>query len=184
VFHNAYGPDKPWFYDARQSGGGCLIDLGIHLVDLAFWMAGENDAKPARITGRLFANGAPFVRDGAAVEDHAVVQIDLTNGTAIRLACSWNVSAGCDAEIGATFYGTRGAVSMRNENGSFYDFTAERFEKTSRQTLAAPPDAWGGRAAVDWTRRLARGSRFDPSIGALEDVARVLDAAYALEPSQ
>jgi len=23
VFHNAYGPDKPWFYDVRQSGGGC-----------------------------------------------------------------------------------------------------------------------------------------------------------------
>jgi predicted dehydrogenase len=33
VFHNAYGPDKPWFYDARLAGGGCLLDLGIHLVD-------------------------------------------------------------------------------------------------------------------------------------------------------
>jgi len=38
VFHNAYGPDKPWFYDPALSGGGCVIDLGIHLVDLALWM--------------------------------------------------------------------------------------------------------------------------------------------------
>ena len=37
VFHNAYGPDKPWFYDAVLSGGGCVIDLGSHLVDLALW---------------------------------------------------------------------------------------------------------------------------------------------------
>ena len=35
VFHNAYGPDKPWFYDRARSGGGCVTDLGIHLVDLA-----------------------------------------------------------------------------------------------------------------------------------------------------
>src|SRR5690606_35925284 len=38
VFHNAYGPDKAWFYDYNLAGGGCAIDLGIHLVDLAFWI--------------------------------------------------------------------------------------------------------------------------------------------------
>src|SRR4051812_17209597 len=26
MFHNAYGPDKPWFYDEKLSGGGCVID--------------------------------------------------------------------------------------------------------------------------------------------------------------
>ncbi|HLL45827.1 MAG TPA: Gfo/Idh/MocA family oxidoreductase, partial [Longimicrobiaceae bacterium] len=38
VFHNAYGPDKPWFYDRSLSGGGCVMDLGVHLVDLALWV--------------------------------------------------------------------------------------------------------------------------------------------------
>ena len=176
VFHNAYGPDKPWFYDAAESGGGCLIDLGIHLVDLGLWMFG--DVRAYNVRGQLFVNGRPFVRDGRAVEDHAIAHIELEDGAVIRVACSWNLSAGCDAEIGATFYGTRGAVAMRNENGSFYDFTAERFEKTSRVTLASPPDAWGGRAAVEWTRRLARDARFDESIASLEEVARVLDSIY------
>jgi len=37
VFHNAYGPDKRWFYDPALSGGGCVMDLGVHLVDLALW---------------------------------------------------------------------------------------------------------------------------------------------------
>jgi predicted dehydrogenase len=178
VFHNAYGPDKPWFYDARQSGGGCLIDLGIHLVDLAFWLVGD-DAPAHRVNGCLFANGKPYVRDGHAVEDHAIAQIELANSVLLRLACSWNLPAGRDAEIEATFYGTRGAVSMHNENGSFFDFTAERFEKTSRTTLASPPDAWGGRAAVAWTRQLAQGRGFDASVASIERVAHVLDEIYA-----
>jgi predicted dehydrogenase len=37
LFHNAYGPDKAWFYNRKLSGGGCVVDLGIHLVDLALW---------------------------------------------------------------------------------------------------------------------------------------------------
>ena len=37
VFHNAYGPDKAWFYDPALSGGGCVMDLGVHLADLALW---------------------------------------------------------------------------------------------------------------------------------------------------
>jgi len=53
VFHNAYGPDKEWFYDPRLSGGGCVIDLGIHLVDLALWTLGFPRVENA--TSRLFA---------------------------------------------------------------------------------------------------------------------------------
>ncbi len=45
VFHNAYGPDKPWFYDRAELGGGCVIDLGVHLVDLALWVLGGDRAR-------------------------------------------------------------------------------------------------------------------------------------------
>jgi hypothetical protein len=64
-------------------------------------------------------------------------------------------------------------------NGSFYDFTVERFRGTARETLASPPDAWSGRAAVAWAERLARGARFDPDAAGLVRVAEVLDAVYA-----
>ena len=36
TFHNAWGPDKPWFHDPRLSGGGCVVDLGVHLGKPAF----------------------------------------------------------------------------------------------------------------------------------------------------
>jgi hypothetical protein len=63
-------------------------------------------------------------------------------------------------------------------NGSFYDFTAERYHGTTTETLINPPEAWGGRAAVAWAERLAMGERFDPASQELVESARVLDMVY------
>src|SRR5204863_423465 len=145
VFHNAYGPGKPWFYDPRQSGGGCVIDLGVHLVDLALWTLGFPPV--AGVDATLLAGGRPVTPDG--VEDYA--SASFRAGVAdVRLACSWNLHAGREAVIGAAFYGTKGGAALRNVAGSFYDFTAERFDGTQAIRLADPPDEWGGRAAAAW----------------------------------
>jgi predicted dehydrogenase len=175
VFHNAYGPDKPWFYDLQLSGGGCVIDLGIHLVDLALWVLDFPVVDAA--TSRLFSGGAPL-EPGTRVEDYATARLDLANGGVVQLACSWNLPAGRDAVIGASFFGTTGGAAMHNVNGSFHDFVAERFTGTTRTTLSAPPDDWGGRAAVDWARRLAAGETFDPQVERLVTLAETLDRIY------
>ncbi|HZF74229.1 MAG TPA: Gfo/Idh/MocA family oxidoreductase [Acetobacteraceae bacterium] len=175
VFHNAYGPDKPWFYDRALSGGGCVMDLGVHLVDLALWTLGH--PRVEAVTAHLHAGGAPLGA-GDAVEDHAVATLALEGGAVVRLACSWRLPAGCDAVIGAEFYGTGGGAALRNRGGSFYDFTAERFRGTAREVLAEPPDAWGGRAAADWAARLAAGGRFDPEAERLVALSAVLDRIY------
>lgn len=176
VFHNAYGPDKPWFYDAAQSGGGCVMDLGIHLVDLALWLLDFPEVRS--VTSHLSAGGEPVTEPLAQVEDFAVATIELATGTVVRLACSWRLHAGCDAVIHAEVYGTKGGAAFRNVGGSFYDFAAERLTGTAREPLAMPPDAWGGRAAAEWARRLANGARYDPAAGHLVEVAHVLDRIY------
>lgn len=176
VFHNAYGPDKPWFYDPVLSGGGCVMDLGVHLVDLALWSL--DFPQVAAVSSQLFSRGEPLGGRTDRVEDYAVATLELENGTAIRLACSWRLQAGCEAVISASFYGTEGGAALRNVGGSFYDFTAERFRATQSETLASPPDEWGGRAAADWARRLAAGERFAPEAERLVDVAQVLDRIY------
>lgn len=176
VFHNAYGPDKAWFYDPKLSGGGCVMDLGVHLVDLALWTLGF--PKVTEVTSRLYAAGKPLYDPSGQVEDFANARIDLETGTTVQLACSWKLPAGCDCVIQANFYGTKGGLSLKNVNGSFYDFVAERYRGTARETLASPPDAWGGRAAVEWTKQLGRSSRYDASADRLQQVAAVLDAIY------
>jgi predicted dehydrogenase len=176
VFHNAYGPDKAWFYDPLLAGGGCVMDLGVHLVDLALWTLDSPDV--AKVSAKLFANGEPLGGRPDRVEDYALATLYLATGAAVRLACSWRLPAGCDAVIAASFYGTEGGAALRNVDGSFYDFVAERYRGTARETLATPPDPWGGRAAADWAARLATGAGFDPAIERQVEVARVLDRIY------
>jgi predicted dehydrogenase len=148
----------------------------VHLVDLALW-ALDFPAVSA-VSAKLFARGEPLGAAPDQVEDYAVATLELETGVAVQLACSWRLQAGCDAIISAAFYGTEGGAALRNVNGSFYDFLAERYRGTARETLATPPDAWGGRAAADWALRLAAGERFDPAAERLVDVARVLDRIY------
>jgi predicted dehydrogenase len=176
VFHNAYGPDKSWARDPALSGGGCAIDLGIHLVDLALWTLGFPQVE--RVTSRLYAQGQPLGPGSDAVEDYAVAQLELASGGVVRIACSWNLSAGRDAVIEAHFHGVRGGAALQNVDGSFHDFTAARFHGTQRTLLAQPPDAWGGRAILDWARRLGAGARYDKSIESIVQVASVLDRIY------
>jgi predicted dehydrogenase len=185
VFHNAYGPDKPWFRDPALSGGGCVIDLGTHLVDLALHLLAGAGAWVAvdHVDSQLFAGGRLLDAPGRVggvdvVEDFATARIDLAGGSVLTLSCSWNLHAGQEAVISATFYGTDGAVALSNVGGSFYDFRAVRNTGTSRTVLVEPPDDWGGRAAVAWTRRLAEGARFDHAASELVATAEVLDRIY------
>jgi predicted dehydrogenase len=174
VFHNAYGPDKPWFYDPALSGGGCVMDLGVHLVDLALWAL--DFPAIAKVSSTLLAGGAPL--QPGQVEDYAVAQLELEGGASVRLACSWRLPAGRDAIISASFYGAGGGAALHNVAGSFYDFTAELYRGTSTETLAEPPDEWGGRAAADWAERLAQNRAFDPEAERLVQVAEALDRIY------
>jgi predicted dehydrogenase len=174
VFHNAYGPDKAWFLDPRQSGGGCVIDLGIHLVDLLLWTLGFPAV--AEVEGRLWREGRPAGPDEA--EDFCLAQLQLADGTLARLACSWFSHEGRDAVIEATFRGRDATAGLHNVGGSFYDLEATRMHGTARELLTSPPDAWGGRAAVEWARRLAAGEGFDPEAQRLVAVAEALDGVY------
>jgi len=176
AFHNAYGPDKPWFYDPTLSGGGCVMDLGVHLVDLALWTL--RDARVSSVASTLYADGARLGADPAIVEDYATAEIAFASGALARLACSWRLNAGRDAVIEATLHGTRGGASLRNVAGSFYDFELELRRGTQAEILCAPPDPWGGRAAVDFARRLGRSRAFDPAAQEIVAVARVIDAIY------
>lgn len=176
VFHNAYGPDKPWFYDPELSGGGCVIDLGIHLVDLVLWLF--NFPSVSNVHSRLYANGKRIRGRDEGVEDYAVATIELENGPLVNLACSWKLQAGTDAVIGLTFYGTEGALSIKNFPGSFYEFKAERYRGTIREILYDSSDDWGGGAILDWARKLMQGGLFDKSVMEVQKVTEILDKIY------
>ena len=180
TFHNAYGPDKAWYLDLALSGGGCLMDLGIHLVDLLFWLLDQSVVTEVR--SHFFRQGRRLHHRKEGVEDYAACQWMLNHTTAVQLSCSWFLPAGQEAVIEVRFYGENGGVAFRNINGSFYDFVAERYHGTATETLATPPDDWSERAAARWAEALAQGQTFNPEAQTYVAVAQVLDQLYQANP--
>jgi predicted dehydrogenase len=177
-FHNAYGPDKAWFYDPESSGGGCLIDLGIHLIDLSMWIMGF--PKVNDVSGALYSKGTRIKRSlKSNVEDFADVRIELETGTVIKTACSWKISAGCNAIINWTFYGSNGTICVKNVNGSFYDFITEKYSGTSRSVLHNSPQNWGEVAIREWAKKLFVCNKFDESVEKLIAISSVIDQVYS-----
>lgn len=178
-FHNAYGPDKAWFRDYALSGGGCVLDLGVHLLDLALETLGNPTI--ARATGVSLAGGCLLPKDSRQVEDYGAATVETSEGALINLSCSWNLHAGRMADIAITFYGDGGGASLHNVGGSFYDFVAERFNGTESETLCGPADSewnWGGLALLEWIGKLAAHENYDPSIERLITVSEIIDHIY------
>ena len=60
-------------------------------------------------------------------------------------------------------------------NGSFFDFVAEQYQGTTVMPLASPPDAWPGRALVEWSEKLMRQPGYDADIESIIPVSATLD---------
>ncbi len=177
TFHNAYGPDKEWFYDLERSGGGCVMDLGVHLVDLALWTL--NFPKIQEVNSQLFQKGRKLNPKERTVEDFANITMTSASSTLINLQCSWKLPAGQDAVIAARFYGTKGGAAFKNINGSFYDFVAEKYSGTSTEILVDSQDDWGGRAGKVWAKNLLTDNKFHPETAEeFIRTAEIIDRIY------
>jgi predicted dehydrogenase len=174
-FHNAYGPDKQWCFDKRMAGGGCLLDLGVHLLDLALWL--QEGASLQLIDARRFSQGRVAKRED--IEDQAYAELRQSNGALVRIASSWYAQIGCDAVIEARILGSKGGALWRNVGGSFYDFELFACRGAQRETLARGPDEWGPRALAAWAHRLAADRAFDPAALDITRSADLIDAIYS-----
>ena len=91
-FNTASGaPMGSWFYDKKQSGGGPLIDLGVHRLDLALWLMGYPE--PAWVLASTYDKfGSRMARERSlsyTVEDLACAMIKFRNGATLELDASW-----------------------------------------------------------------------------------------------
>ena len=171
VFHNAYGPDKAWCFDPRLSGGGALLDLGVHLLDLAFWIFGATP--PRRVEG--------WTRDlpgHPGIDQFAGADLVLDPGIRMRLTTSWHAHAGRDCELRVTLHGTRAAAELRNVQGSFYDFELVRRTGRSEEVVVSESREWMPRALLAWIERLAAGGRYESAAELSLATAEVVDRVY------
>lgn len=100
------GPHSPWFLNAGQAGGGVLLDLGSHCVEVARGYIGKQD--PPR---EVICHTAALVHD-VGVEDTAIALIRFASGAVAQVDVSWTVSTGM--ELRDEIHGSHGTVHLEH----------------------------------------------------------------------
>jgi predicted dehydrogenase len=107
------------FADKAQQGGGPLIDIGTHALDLTLWMM--DNWKPKRVTGAVYAKltdqpdgnmWGPWDPETYEVEDSAFGFIQMENGATIALEASWILNMINPREAATTLCGTKGGAEI------------------------------------------------------------------------
>jgi predicted dehydrogenase len=100
-----------WFTSQDLAGGGPLIDLGVHVLDLALVLLGE--PRVATVSAATFnAVAKPAGQGVFDVEDLATAFIRFETGAALHLETSWAAHGGRGDDFGVTVYGTRGGAAL------------------------------------------------------------------------
>lgn len=115
-----------WFTRRTESGGGPLIDIGVHMLDLTLYLMGN--PKPVAVSGAVYAEfgphrrgigswGAPNWEGSFDVEDLASAFIRMEDGSTLALDVSWAAHLDTDELPYVQLLGTEGGASYRGNAG-------------------------------------------------------------------
>lgn len=126
------GPHSEWFWDLEQAGGGCILDLGCHCVEIGRTYIGK-DIRPVEVMCWADTQVKPI-----DAEDHAIGLVKYANGAIGQFEVSWTFRGGLD--LRDEVMGTEGTIWVNNflrtglemfTTGKGADYVAEKAESNS-----------------------------------------------------
>ena len=126
------GPHSNWFWDKEQAGGGCILDLGCHCIEISRNFIGK-DVRPVEVMCWAATQVKPI-----EAEDHAIALVKYENGAIGQFEVSWTFRGGMD--LRDEVMGTEGTIWINNflrtgfemySTGKGMDYVAEKAESTS-----------------------------------------------------
>lgn len=96
------GPHSEWFWDIAQSGGGAMLDLGCHCVEISRGFIGKA-VKPVEVMCWADTQVHPI-----EAEDHAIALVKYANGAIGQFEVSWTFRGGMD--LRDEVMGTEGTI--------------------------------------------------------------------------
>jgi predicted dehydrogenase len=117
-----------WFTTMNQSGGGPMIDLGVHMLDMALFLM--NDPQPVSVSaaayfehGKLGKGSWNDIQQGHHdVEDFATAIIRMADGATLLLEASWETYIGHRDLKGIELFGTEGGSKIIHDSNSGRSF--------------------------------------------------------------
>ncbi len=126
------GPHSDWFWDIEQAGGGCILDLGCHCVEISRSYIGK-DIKPIEVMCWADTQVKPI-----DAEDHAIGLVKYENGAIGQFEVSWTFRGGLD--LRDEVMGTEGTIWINSflrtgfemfTTGKGGDYISEKSESNS-----------------------------------------------------
>lgn len=126
------GPHSDWFWDIEQAGGGCILDLGCHCVEISRSYIGK-DIKPIEVMCWADTQVKPI-----DAEDHAIGLVKYENGAIGQFEVSWTFRGGLD--LRDEVMGTEGTIWINSflrtgfeifTTGKGGDYIAEKAESNT-----------------------------------------------------
>ena len=126
------GPHSNWFWDLEQAGGGCMLDLGCHCVEIARSYIGK-DIRPVEVMCWADTQVKPI-----DAEDHGIALVKYENGAIGQFEVSWTFRGGMD--LRDEVMGTEGTIWINSflrtgfemfTTGKGADYVAEKAESNT-----------------------------------------------------
>lgn len=126
------GPHSEWFWNLEQAGGGCILDLGCHCVEISRSYIGK-DIRPVEVMCWADTQVKPI-----DAEDHAIGLVKYENGAIGQFEVSWTFRGGMD--LRDEVMGTEGTIWVNSflrtgfemfTTGKGGDYVAEKAESNS-----------------------------------------------------
>jgi predicted dehydrogenase len=103
-----------WFGQKELSGGGPLLDIGIHKIDMALWLMGR--PKPVTVSGIThYQRGVPRAKKENVkfdVEDYATGFVRFENGASLIFEASWAGYQQTYSQQAFKLIGTKGGLEI------------------------------------------------------------------------
>lgn len=111
-----------WFTNKAESGGGPLIDLGVHIIDLAMYLMGN--PKPVTVSGSTYSKFPHTSYSKTDVEDLAMGFIRFDNGACLQIEFSWASNIEND-QMFVELRGTKSGSKMLGIENKFNIYSEE-----------------------------------------------------------
>jgi predicted dehydrogenase len=132
-----------WFTQKAKSGGGPLIDLGVHMIDLTRWLMGN--PKPKSVLGATYAKFSDTEQGIIDVEDLATAFIKLEGGISLIAETSWASYVPSEGAY-VKLIGTKGGAEIIGDKLTIY---TEMHGQQVDITPAYTPLSWGDCIAAE-----------------------------------